>query len=232
MEVADHGVHMDTSHYQRLSVIEITFLCKLNVASGSFEMVSVFPPPTRVWQSSNSSSCLRPEVGHFQSPQKVIQDRRLSCESRKQQFTPLSGKSSNCYFPAQAVFFLATPYLPSSHWIRMEVLTKLLKYIGTSGCSEGTTHGSERNFLLPKDSWSLYTPERRGMKTFLSHIPSDDGCFICALRGLLPSNKYMKQFWNCLVVLSFPEKSWKQNYSSSLWKRRMGQIFAILAMCL
>lgn len=45
MEVADRSVHMDTSHYQRLSVIEITFLCKFNVASGSFEMVSVFPTP-------------------------------------------------------------------------------------------------------------------------------------------------------------------------------------------
>lgn len=50
-ETADRGgaaicVHMDTSHYQRLRVIEITFfLCKLNVASGSFANCECVPPP-------------------------------------------------------------------------------------------------------------------------------------------------------------------------------------------
>ena len=65
-EIADRGaaaccVHMDTSHYQRLRVIEITFfLCKLNVAWGSFANGEYVPPPPLrpVWQSSASSSCV------------------------------------------------------------------------------------------------------------------------------------------------------------------------------
>lgn len=63
-------------------------------------------------------------------------------------------------------------------------------------------------------------------------IPGDDECFMCALRGLLRSNKYMEQFWTCLIVLDFLKKRRKQNYNFSLWKRRVDQIFAILAMCL
>lgn len=135
-------------------------------------------------------------LGHFQTPQpqRVIQVRRLSCESRKRQLTLLSGKGSNCYFPPHAVFSLPPPTSQALTEICMKVLTKLLKHIVTSDCSAGTTHRSERNFLFPEGSWSLYTPVRRGMKTFLSHIPNDDECFICAQRGLLRSNKYTKQF--------------------------------------
>ena len=51
----------------------------------------------------------------------------------------------------------------------MEALTKLWKHIVTSDCSAGTTPRSERNFLFPEGSWSLYSPARRGMKTCLPH---------------------------------------------------------------
>lgn len=194
-EIADRGaaaicVHMDTSHYQRLRVIEITFfLCKLNVASGSFARC-VFSKVQIV------AGVCDPSLGHFQTPQpqQVSQVRRLPWESKNRQFTLLSGKGSNCYFPPHVVSSLPPPTSQALTEICMKVVTKLLKYIVTSDCSAGTTHRSERNFLFPEGSWSLYTPARRGMKTFLSHIPSDAEGFICAQRGLLRSNKYLKQF--------------------------------------
>lgn len=130
-EIADPGtaaccVYMDTSHYQRWRVIEISFfLCKLNVASSSLANCEYVPP---VWQSSNSCSSVWPQS-------RVFIHLSLSKSVKSEDFL-VGQENGNLPFSPEKVlivisphmqFFSTTPYLTNSHQKLHESVNKTIE---------------------------------------------------------------------------------------------------------
>lgn len=149
------------------------------------------------WQSSKSRSWVWPEPGPFpNTPASAFEAQDfLVREERGNLHLSLEKVPMTVSIPAPA-----TPELPGCRWNLHENVKERMKSLVTSDCPAGAAHGSERNFLFPRGSWSSYTPVRRGTKTFFSRIPRDAECLVCAL----PS-------WEAILI--FPNSTklpWKE----------------------